>query len=186
MPTLGTGRTGNAGYTLIEILAVLTLIGFITLMVLPSLIHGEEKARVGNIGRLIIADLKEVREEAALSHSKIVVSFSAQGYSFALGDIPVQRQFPEDHFHFELPEPPEVIEPVADTVSLQTETAGESVDESETATDNQTVETMANQISFTAAGQMEKEFRLTWETEHYRGTLTVDPAGKAEWHNEPK
>lgn len=56
--------------SLLEVLAVIVLIGFIMVLAFPSFYLAEEKSELLHLGRLIKVDLEQAAEEALLNHSE--------------------------------------------------------------------------------------------------------------------
>lgn len=170
MPISEIGKTKKSyqsGYTLLEILAVLILLGIIGLLASPLLYSGEEKAYVQSIGKLVKADLSLVREEAVCEKSPITVEFSQNGYFFSIGEIEISRVF--DKFRFlwtsssVTPQEPE-----AET-GYETETGNEA--------DPQPA---PMEIKYTTDG-VSRETLLQWETTNFQGELSLNPEGSVDW-----
>ncbi len=97
-----------AGYTLIEILAVLMLIGLLMMIVYPQFTNSPERNEVIYIGKLIKADVTLVKEEAFSSKEELVIDFYNKGYIFQVGDSKISRNFYDYQFSFEVSEPDEL------------------------------------------------------------------------------
>jgi prepilin-type N-terminal cleavage/methylation domain-containing protein len=86
-----TGKAAN-GYTLLEVLAVLLLIGLISALVQPEMFLCVERNRVRLVGKLVQADLERVRAEAK-SGTEVQVTFNPAGYCFTIGNTVITRDF---------------------------------------------------------------------------------------------
>jgi prepilin-type N-terminal cleavage/methylation domain-containing protein len=96
MPTSGTGNP-ESGFTLLEVLAVLVLIGLVIALVFPDFERGAEKKRVVLIGELLQNDLSRVREEALTERTNADLNFGPDGYSFTIDGCELRRTFAEFH-----------------------------------------------------------------------------------------
>jgi general secretion pathway protein H len=94
MPTSGTGNAAS-GFTLLEVLAVLVLIGLVVALVFPDFTRGAEKRRVTLIGSLLQIDVSRVREEALAQRTDATLIFGPDGYSFTIGGSELRRTFQE-------------------------------------------------------------------------------------------
>jgi prepilin-type N-terminal cleavage/methylation domain-containing protein len=94
----------SGGYTLIEILAVLMLIGMLMMIVYPQFTNSPERNEVIYIGKLIKADLALVKEEAFSGKEELAIEFINQGYNFQIGDARITRNFNDYQFSFIVPE----------------------------------------------------------------------------------
>ncbi|MGD8401280.1 MAG: prepilin-type N-terminal cleavage/methylation domain-containing protein [Bacillota bacterium] len=94
MPTSGTGKAAS-GFTLLEVLAVLVLIGLVVALVFPDFTRGAEKRRITLIGSLLQIDVGRVREEALAQRTDEMLIFGPDGYSFTIGGSKLRRVFKE-------------------------------------------------------------------------------------------
>jgi type II secretory pathway pseudopilin PulG len=94
MRITGTGKA-TSGYTLMEVLGVLLLIGLIYALVQPEMFLSVERNRIRLAGQLVQADLERVRAEAR-SGVEVKVTFNPAGYSFTIGNTVITRNFKPD------------------------------------------------------------------------------------------
>jgi prepilin-type N-terminal cleavage/methylation domain-containing protein len=100
MRITGTGKA-TSGYTLLEVLAVLLLIGLISVLVQPEMFLSVERNRLRYVGKLVQADFDRVRAEAK-TNSEIKVAFNSTGYSFTIGSTVITRNFKLDGVQFQI------------------------------------------------------------------------------------
>jgi prepilin-type N-terminal cleavage/methylation domain-containing protein len=183
MPTLGTGKS-PAGYTLLEVVAVITLIGLIMALTYPRINCAVEQVEVGYIGRIVKTDLNEIRDESVSDpSSEMVVNFTKDGYSFTIGEHRITRSF-KYQFTFELPEA-ETKEGVptptgaADVRPSQPEPSETSPDQNENTTGTSYDIHVVNGVS-------SDELRLQWKTNHFQGSLLWQKEGAVVWTYQKK
>jgi prepilin-type N-terminal cleavage/methylation domain-containing protein len=182
MPTLKTGNR-SAGYTLLEIVAVITLIGLLLAIVYPRIDLSAERVEVGYIGRLIQTDFKRMKDESVIDSAfDFVVIFEQNGYSLSIGEHRITRSF-KYHFTFELPEEPlKSTEAINGNIPQQSEPATEP-------TDNDTIDTnqvSPNEIHIVKGEVSGEELRIPWQTSHFEGSLFCKKDGSVEWKYEKK
>ncbi|HBF37893.1 MAG TPA: hypothetical protein DDW50_11285, partial [Firmicutes bacterium] len=103
MRILQTGKR-VAGYTLLEVVAVITLIGLLAALTMPRINLAVEQVEVGYIGRLVQSDFKQIKDQSVLNpFAEMVVTFKKDGYSFNIGEHSITRSF-HYQFVFQLPE----------------------------------------------------------------------------------
>ncbi|HEX3044526.1 MAG TPA: type II secretion system protein [Bacillota bacterium] len=187
MPTLETGKK-TAGYTLFEVVAVIALIGFVSILALPRIILSAEQVEVGYIGRLIQSDFRQIKNESLLDPSSdTTVTFTKTGYSFNIGDHRIIRNF-QYQFTFELPEKTEEETNPSDTSTnngTSTHT-GEDTRQIETnqlgivndKTENHPEE--SDKIHF-SDGELANEVQFHWQTKNFDGSFTCKTNGVVEW-----
>jgi prepilin-type N-terminal cleavage/methylation domain-containing protein len=183
MPTLETGKS-PAGFTLLEVVAVITLVGLIMALTYPRINHAVEQVEVGYIGRLVKTDLNQIRDESASDpSSEMVVTFTKDGYSFAIGDHRIIRSF-KYQFTFELPEAEQkenVPTPTgaADATSRQPESLETSADQNENAAGTSYDIHVVNGVCSDA-------LQLQWKTNYFQGSLLWEKAGAIVWTYQKK
>ncbi|HEX3047760.1 MAG TPA: prepilin-type N-terminal cleavage/methylation domain-containing protein, partial [Bacillota bacterium] len=112
MPILETGSR-SGGFTLLEMLAVIVLMGMVMMIVYPRFELNEEKTEVLFIGRLVTGDVELLQGEALANREILTLHFSKDGYDFKIGESTVSRSFHRFEFKFAIPEE----EPKEDTGS---------------------------------------------------------------------
>jgi type II secretory pathway pseudopilin PulG len=178
--------------SLLEVLAVIVLIGFMMTLAYPNFYLGEEKSELLHIGRLIKADLEQAAEDALINHSETVVAFTPDGYHFNLGDVNVDRRFNRIKFAiaFEEEKEPgtEADQDSGTEGSKDTEagTSGESQNlEGETSGGSQEAEgedsLSGSEVKFSPNGDC-SGLTLAWEAPHFSGSLSIDSKGTVEWN----
>jgi prepilin-type N-terminal cleavage/methylation domain-containing protein len=191
MPILGTGKQA-AGYTLLEVVAVVTLIGLIIGLTYPRINLAVEQVEVGYMGRLIKADFNLIRNESIADPSSVmVVTFTPNGYSFAIGEHRINRSF-KYQFVFE---PPASI--IREDSQAGGAASGRAVATDKSAADEGLPEPQTDQQG-NNAGQAEKtaeshdlkilngefnsgELQIPWKTRHFRGSFLYRKDGTVEW-----
>jgi prepilin-type N-terminal cleavage/methylation domain-containing protein len=193
MPILETGNR-SAGYTLLEIVAVITLIGLILTIAYPRIDLSAERVEVGYIGRLIQADFKRMKDESVSDPSSdFAVTFEPNGYSLFIGERRINRSF-KYHFAFELPEAPLQSEAEEGTSSSAVNQNASQQAEPETSHD--TGESASEPIDDTTEtsykvhidrGEVSgEELQIPWQTSHFKGSLLCKKDGFVEWKYEKK
>jgi type II secretory pathway pseudopilin PulG len=86
-----TGKA-EAGYTLLEILGVILLIGLILTLAQPQISRVEEKNRMRYVGELLQTDLQRVQAEAKAGNT-VKFKFTANGYCFSLDEAVIKRDY---------------------------------------------------------------------------------------------
>lgn len=174
MPTLETGKR-TAGYTLLEVVAVLTLIGLIIGLTYPRINFALEQVEIGYMGRLIKFDLSLVEDESLSDpSSEMVVTFTKDGYSFTIGEHRISRSF-KYQFVFELPEPKhqgELQEP---------EAARPQIDNEESSTGQAENVTVSYDLKIIKGELSGEESQLHWQTSHFQGSLLYQKDGTVGW-----
>jgi type II secretion system protein H len=77
MPTLPTSRKSQ-GFTLVEILVVLTMMGLLAAMAIPLYSKAQSRMRMWSDSRALIIDLRRAHSEAQNEQKMIVVTFSPE------------------------------------------------------------------------------------------------------------
>lgn len=211
MPISETGKT--AGYTLLEVVAVITLIGLIMALVYPSINLSVERVEIGYIGRLIKADFNQIKDESILDPAQgMIVTFRKDGYFFMIGEHVITRSF-NYQFTFALPEPkadensqaptatktPEPTIPsklsdkdmtTVDTVKTRTKDNQELKEEQhdDQGSSNDKTESSPDSYDLNIMnGELAKEdLQLNWQTTHFRGSLVCKTDGTVVWNYEKK
>jgi len=177
-----TFRIGNqAGFTLIEMLAVITLIGLITALVWPVFILSSEKAQIQYLERLIKVDLAQVQNEAIVACTALTVNFRPDGYCFILGSKVLERHFTANQFLFDLPEQTEIpktkLEATSEATASPEATNSPQTDEAEMVKPKE----VSSNLFFNKEGNLFEEYQLNWQTTHFQGVLKVQSDGKVKW-----
>jgi prepilin-type N-terminal cleavage/methylation domain-containing protein len=173
MPILGIGKTKvtyEFGYTLVEILAVLIILGLISTLAFPRFFGAEEKAYLNQIGKLVRADLNAAREEAFCGQTEIAVAFFENGYFFNIGETEIRRVF--DKFQFQWEVSIEGDEPV-ESVDAMTDSNGLSENERE-------LDSGIIQLCFNR-DQDFPEITIKCTTGHFQGKIMLKSDGSASW-----
>lgn len=167
MPMSPIGKL-EAGFTLIEILAVLALVGLLSALTFPEFLRWQDRIEMNQIWRLIQSDLNHLREEAIVEHHSGVLAFKRHGYDLQMGERHIERIF--NRFNVILG-----VEEVERGELNENETESE---ESQSAATN-------TEIRFEPMGRcVPKQFE--WETSHYRGAFQVTSDGMVSWTYDPK
>lgn len=173
MPILGIGKTElnhELGYTLIEILAVLIILGLIGVLAFPRFFGAEEKAYLNQVGKLVRADLNTAREEAFCGQTEIAVAFFENGYFFNIGETEIRRVFDKFQFQWEVS-----VEPGGTAESDATMTEIDGLTENERELDSGITELCFN---------LDRDFPETtikWTTGHFQGNIMLKSDGSASW-----
>lgn len=173
MPILGIGKTkvkSELGYTLIEILAVLIILGLIGLLAFPRFFGAEEKAYLNLVGKLVRTDLNTAREEAFAGQTEITVAFFENGYSFNIGETEIRRVFDKHQFQWgSLVGAGESVEPLETMV----EVGGVTDNEGEP-------DPGITELCFNRDKDL-PETTINWTTGHFQGIFVLKPDGSASW-----
>ena len=164
MLILETGKL-NKGFTLLEILAVLTLIGLIVAFAYPRVFLADEKVALKLSGDLLASDFRQLKEAAALNQAETKIYFTEHSYYFKVGEVELERVFSEAPIIFAVPKP-------------------ESSD-APTGTELVETRTQALELIFKPDGSC-NGLSLSWETKHFNGNLAADQEGNLKWSYEPK
>lgn len=189
MPRSGIGK--ESGFTLIEVLAIIILIGFMAFLIFPSFSLGQEGTEIRFIGQLITSDIKQVKEEALFGKTESTIQFANDGYSFQIGETYINRNFQKYQFAFDMPvEEEEASEETGSENDAPTDGNGSpTVTTTPVAEDfgesDSVIEESESAVTFAEDGSV-SALDLKWETTHYKGTLTVKEDGTVEWRYERK
>ncbi len=185
MPILETGKR-TAGFTLLEVAAVIALIGVISILALPRITLSLEQVEVGSVGRLIQSDIRQMRNESVMDPAtEKVVSFTQNGYSFTIGDHYITRNFRYE-FAFELPQQAEDEALPPDTLgdARQNETAPSgTLRDGDDADDDDGTEVppeLSYEIHF-IGGELDNEVQFHWKTRNFEGSFLCKADGAVEW-----
>jgi prepilin-type N-terminal cleavage/methylation domain-containing protein len=96
-----TGKT--AGFTLLEVLAVIILLGLVMTWVIPDFFQRDERIAINYIGSLLRSDLTVMIEEAGVEGIAMKMEFDDHGYCLKLPETEVVRNFKEYGFSFRIP-----------------------------------------------------------------------------------
>lgn len=171
-PTLGTGN--RSGFTLLEVLAVIILIGLALSLAQPAVERSLEKTRIQAIAKLLRADVATLRETAATERSAQVVDFTAQGYAFQLGEHPIRRDFSGEQFHFVIPAAAPEPEP-----SREPDSPGDGESPPEPASGSRSALQLLPDGSTPG-------MQLAWRTRHFQGRLVIREDGEVQWNDAPQ
>jgi len=70
--------SGNrSGFTLLELVVVVALVGLLAVLVLPSYTHFASNQRMAATAQMLVADLRVARQEAVTRRATITVTFAA-------------------------------------------------------------------------------------------------------------
>lgn len=70
---------GQSGFSLIEVLIVITIIAIVAMLAAPSIKESLERQRNKELSQSIVSALKEARNEALFRHQSVKVEYSATG-----------------------------------------------------------------------------------------------------------
>lgn len=160
-PISVTGKA-QSGYTLLEVLAVLILIGFIGTLAFPAFFRSEEKLAIDKIEDIIRNDWERLQQEAMVSKMNQTVTFDGYGYSFAVGAIRIERSFQTYNFSWNIPE------------------KGNRDEESGASSQVEVTDLIFYMDGRCEAGEW------SWETPRFRGVMHLDTDGTMEWKYERK
>jgi type II secretory pathway pseudopilin PulG len=158
-PMSGTGRAAP-GFTLLEVLGIIVLLGLACTLVYPNYINGEEKTRVQYIGKLLTSDIQQVQETAVIERDSASVVLAGDGYHYDLGGNQITRTFPKYGFTFKM---------------MMESSEGDAA------------VTMENEgvLTFEANGSC-NAMDLSWQSNHFRGSLQVAADGTVSWQYETR
>lgn len=181
MPILETGKS-NGGFTLLEILAVIVLLGLVTMIVYPRFELNEEKTEALFIGRLITADIEMLRGEALAEREILTLHINKDGYDYKIGESTISRSFPRFEFKFAIPEEESKEDTGTEAMEEQTTKAeGEGpATEEPTGEEPTAEEPNVPEIEFSGEGSC-SNLSMPWETKHFAGTLEVTENGEVKW-----
>jgi len=160
-PILAIGKMNSEqGYTLLEMLAVVALIGLILSLAVPAVFNREERLYLNQIAKLLSSDLNKLKLEVIANRSGTAVFFTEAGYFFKLDDYQIERKFDNFLFHFSVPD------------VASDETAAEEGFE--------TVPGDGMQLLVSSEGRG-NPVRLEWESTHFKGVLAINEDLQVEW-----
>ncbi len=93
-----TSRVGNKGFTLLELLVVLLIVGLVSSVAVFSMIGQSEKSLIKSEARKLYASLKHAREQAISRHSMVTFEIEEEntGYSITSSNKRIYyRSLPE-------------------------------------------------------------------------------------------
>jgi prepilin-type N-terminal cleavage/methylation domain-containing protein len=196
-------ETGNQakGFTLLEIVAVITLIGLIMFLAYPRINFSVERVEIGYIGRLIKTDFNQIKDESLSDPGgEMIVTFAPSGYFFQIGEHTITRSF-KYQFAFDLPKSIEdpndsagaeksESDPLATTPDKVAHTPTPSVakptDNSAAKDDqennNNNMETKVEYVDMKVKnGELDQDVQLNWQTTHFQGSLLLQKNGTVKW-----
>jgi type II secretory pathway pseudopilin PulG len=160
----------NSGFTLIEILGVILLLGLALTLVQPKIFQVEEKQRVRYAGELLQADLERIQAEAKAGNT-VTLRFNANGYCFSLGDNVVSRDYRVNGLIFK------AIGPGVSATSAKPSPNGAAAADIGQTTDANPTEA---ELCFTpdCAGP---QATVSWASGHYQGVMTLQADDAVSW-----
>ena len=164
MLILETGKL-DKGFTLLEILAVLTLIGLIVAFAYPRVFLADEKVALKLSADLLTSDLRQLKEAAAFNQTETKLYFTEHSYHFKVGEVELERKFNETRINFAIPK--------TETSDVPAETEPDAA------------RPQALELIFKPDGSC-NGLSLSWETKHFKGSLAVDQEGTSKWSYAPK
>jgi type II secretory pathway pseudopilin PulG len=168
-PISATGRKPT-GFTLLEVLGIIVLLGLACTLVYPNFANGAEKTRVQYIGKLLCADIQKLQETAVSEREPAGLSLDDNGYHYNLGEIRVNRVFPEHGFVFEKGDG-EMPDATEDEEEWEDEETWDMEDEAT--------------LTFNTDGSC-NEINIDWQSDHFCGSLQVAADGTVSWKYESK
>lgn len=168
MPISATGKA-EVGFTLLEVLAVLTLIGLVAVLAYPQFNNSEEKTKIQLIGELIQCDLQLLKETSFRDGIPQELSWKLNGYRFQIGEQMIIRNFNGWSIHQENTE----------VGNGQPEAANLADGSEPDAKDN------SSKLQFDTSGHCSPQ-RLWWETPHFRGIIDIKENGSMGWSYEKR
>jgi hypothetical protein len=167
-------------------MAVITLIGLVTLIIYPQFTISPEKSEIIYIGKLLKSDLDLAREESSSNQNPLSIYFVNNGYGYTINETEITRSFLKYQFTFDLPVPEETKESedgeLMNQPSPNPEPSPGNQDENAEIKpkDGEEDELKPNQLKFSSKGKC-NAYELSWQTVHFTGKLRVDPNGILEW-----
>lgn len=158
---LETGNRFSGGFTLLEVLGIIVLLGLAVSLAYPNFTSSQEKIKLQYMGKLVIADLQLARENAISERVKTTVVFSGNGYYYKIGSKTIERSLSGYGFSFDLVTP--------EKTATQTESAGGS----------------SATVAFNPNGEC-SETTFNWKSDHFQGSLMVRSDGTVSWQNAGK
>lgn len=177
----------SSGYTLLEIMAVITLIGLVALIIYPQFTISPEKSEIIYIGKLLKTDLDLVKEESFSSKKEFSLLFVTDGYGYTIDETRISRSFLQYQFAFDVPVPEEtepkttgetlIVAPSPDPAAGSADANGDLESKPEAGGKD---ELEPNQLKFTSDGKC-NAYELSWQTMHFTGKLKVGQDGVLDW-----
>jgi prepilin-type N-terminal cleavage/methylation domain-containing protein len=158
----------TAGFTLLEILAVILLVGLICTISYPNFVRSLEKTELHFVGELLQTDLQQIREEAMAHRTEQKVTLTGSAYYFEIGGLKIERSLGKYGFTFVTPAP------------AATEKTDEEVTEAEPIGKKTKKGVNSMELIFAADGSCEMVI-VNWTSQRFRGTLVVNADGTSRW-----
>ncbi|MDX8390192.1 MAG: GspH/FimT family protein [Mariprofundaceae bacterium] len=92
---LSAGNKRSAGFTLLEVLVVLVIIGFAYTLVPPMFSSGLSGVEMKAAARKVAAGLRLAKTRSVLERKSIALSLDVEANNFNIGDDPRNYQLPE-------------------------------------------------------------------------------------------
>jgi general secretion pathway protein H len=86
-----TGRAGDAGSTLIEMLVVVAILGAITVLTWPQLAGVSRRAALSRDRGILISDLRWARAQAARTGRSVSLQISPDARGYDMADVQLRR-----------------------------------------------------------------------------------------------
>lgn len=172
-PISETGKPVSGGFTLLEVLGIIVLLGLASILAIPKFANSSERIKLQYFGKLLQTDIQLVREDAVSEGDDQAIIFENNGYCFNIGSRMIKRLFYDYGFTFDRRDETVGRAETVDTAgaAVVTEAAGE-----ESASESAPVA----RVEFTPAGVCQ-ETNLNWTSDHFQGSLKVQPDGRVEW-----
>lgn len=164
-----TGKAGS-GYTLLEVLGVICLIGLVLALAQPQIFQVEEKHQVRYAGELLQTDLQRVRAEAKAGNA-VKLKINANGYCFPLGDTVITRDYRAHGLVFRVGN---------NGVGVPATLAPERSQSKDVTGETTATVTGESELSFTPEGSGPLT-TISWESKHYQGALKLEADGAVSW-----
>lgn len=158
----------TAGFTLLEILAVILLVGLISALSYPNFIRSQEKVELRYVGELLKADLQQVREEAMTHRTAQKFTLAGNNYHFKIGSLEIKRSLGKYGLSF--------VTPVLSDEAKPKEGTGEA----EVNAKYPKEEENSLELIFDPDGSCDTT-TVNWKSKNFRGSLVVNADGTSRW-----
>ncbi|HYH01881.1 MAG TPA: prepilin-type N-terminal cleavage/methylation domain-containing protein [Bacillota bacterium] len=153
---LGTGNRFSKGFTLLEVLGIIVLLGLAASLAYPNFTSSQEKIKLQYMGKLVRADLQLARENAVSEQTGNTVRFNRNSYDYKIGGRTIERSLVGYGFGFNLD--------AAEEITTGVETAASPL----------------GTVAFAPDGSC-GETTLNWKSDHFQGSLMVRSDGTVSW-----